>query len=188
MKLELKNKPSLVLYNWLYKLENSNLLLINLLNNKYFIEKHKDNKILQLIKSLYEYDELKVKLLIYLLWDIEDYYGILDINHYKSVLNMDLACLYIKNIFSDLNILTNIQIKLKNEYSAFYDLELNHVFFNKLYLIFNNNKSYQKNINLVEKHLSLGFDRILDCYDGVDIEDDLVLWIYDFINNYEWLF
>jgi hypothetical protein len=96
-------------------------------------------------------------------------------DHYKSNIDMDLACLDIKNIFNDFKYLNTIKINHKKNYNFFYDLESNKAFFNQLYLILNNNNSYQTNMNLIEGHLNDGFDRTFDCYDGNDNEDDLVI-------------
>lgn len=189
IKLDFKNQPTLVLYNWLHKIYETNLLFSNLLDNKYYISRHKDLKMLKLIKSIYQCDEIKIKLLIYLLWDIEDYYGVDNIDHYKSHINMDLACLNITNIFNDFKYLSTTRITNKIKYNSFYDLELNYEFFNQLYLILNKNKSYQKNMNLIEFTLNEGFDRTLDCYNNIDNEDSLVIWISEFLNNLrkDWL-
>lgn len=65
MKLAFLKMPSIILHNWLYRLYESNLFFENWLNNKIL-----DVRIKKLIKCLYEFDEFKVKLLIFLLWDI----------------------------------------------------------------------------------------------------------------------
>ena len=189
MKLDLKNKPTLVLYYWLHKIYDSNLLFSNLLDNKYYLLKHKNLRILELIKSLYKCDELKVKLLIYLLWDIEEYYGIDSFDHYKSHINMDLAYLNITNILNDFKYLSTKKINNTKNYNNFYDLQSNSVFFNKFYLILNKNKSYQTNLNLLEDTLNEGFDRTLDCYNDLDNEDEVLIWISEFLNNLrkDWL-
>ena len=183
MKLEFKNQPSLVLYYCLYKLYDSNLFFNNLLDNKFYLEKHKDIRIIELIKYLYQFDELKVKLLIFLLWDIEAYYGILNINHYKSYIDLDLACLDIQNVLNKLTTISNIKIKKSNNINTFYDLDFNFVFFNKLYIILNNNKAYKIHINLIENDLNNRYDRILDCYNNIENEENLVLWISDYVNH-----
>ena len=185
IKLENKNKPSLLLYNWLHKLYNSNLLFSNLLENKYYLEKNLDTKVRALIKFMYEWDKLKVKFIIFLLWDIEEYYGITDIKHYKSDLGMDLADLYITNVFNDLSYVKKLQIKKNSNDYTFYDLNSNFQFFYKLHIFLNDNKLYQKYIGIIENDLNIPYDRTIDCYNNVGIlyEDELLGWISDYINN-----
>ena len=187
MKLVFKKKPSIILHRWLYNLYNSNLIFSNWLNNKFYLEKNLDIKIKELIKFLYEFDEFKIKLLIFLLWDIEEFFGIKDIKHYRSDINMDLACLYIDNILIDLSNIDLNNIKSNNNW--FYDIDLNFNFFYKLHIILNDNKLYNKYINLIENELNVGFDRTLDCYNNIDNEAEYVIWISDYINNLrkEWM-
>jgi hypothetical protein len=165
----------------LYKIYDSNLFFSNLLDNKFFFEKNNDIRLKELIQVLYQYDELKVKILFFLLWDIEDYLGVVNINHFKSYINMDLACLNVKNILNDIDYLNNIKIKLNSFDYLFYDLNFNYTFFNELHSILNDNKNYQKHIIIIENDLNLGFDRTLDCYNKVDNEEYLVIWITDYI-------
>ena len=137
---EYKNKPSFYLYHKLYAWIEEPLEDISEL---YFMKKYwdiskKENReeIRREIEYINEYDRLRIKVLIFLIWDIESYVGSEDYSNFKQrEINeeISLSWSYESAIYGRFDP-ESFKIE-KEEENKFYDIEENKEYYNKLYLL-----------------------------------------------------
>jgi hypothetical protein len=143
---EIKNRPSWFLYQvliyWISLpstyVVNSPTFITDILYIKYKIKKLNLNIPINLQKNidyLYNVDFLRLKLLLFIIWDIDDYINNNNFNHITYISNEGIY-----NIGCDLNVydnnnLDNFKVENNKKDLSFYDPEMNIEFFNKLYNI-----------------------------------------------------
>lgn len=144
---EIKNRPSSYLYfnlNYWLNLGASPLLngpnfITNILYINYKCEKLKlkfPKKMKEDLDYLYNIDILRLKLLLFMLWDIDNYIGDININRltYQYDNNFNIYFLGFDYEFLNFDLFLE-SIKKNKKDLKFYDLEYNIIFFNRLYLI-----------------------------------------------------
>jgi hypothetical protein len=143
---EIKNRPSFYLYSnfiyWItigptFKGPNS---ITNILFFKYKVEKLKlklPEDIQEDLDYLYQVNFLRFKLLLFMVWDIDNYIGNKNWNYITYEYNEIIDGYYIgcDSSIYNYNDLSNFKVEEKKEDFPFYDPESNMEFFDRLYLI-----------------------------------------------------
>lgn len=147
---EIKNRPSFYLYlnllAWINISPITKVYALNALTNIIYI-KYKINSLnmelpLDLLNDLdylYYFFLLRLKLILFMIWDIDNYIYNNNCNYYyinydydKVFKNYNIKADYVIYDFFDFN---NFKIEKNKKDMPFYDLEVNIEFFNRLYIL-----------------------------------------------------
>jgi hypothetical protein len=145
MKKEIKNRPSLNIHGVLYSLANKDGDGIGAF---WYLERKRKGKIkeevYEKIKFLYEYEKSRLKVLLYLIWDIEDYLGYKKYNKmwidkgYGTSLEFEESTYRYENTMfmsKEVSLVKQEEEGHKIEDSKFLDVELNYQYYKRLYFL-----------------------------------------------------
>jgi hypothetical protein len=138
MKKEIKNRPSYHVYKLAYEMLSEGAYAYNIwLGCWWYLEKKEKGEVYEKIKFLYEYEKQRLKVLLYLIWDIEDYLGYKKYNKigvhkvYGTNLEFEEEVSMYLGFFSSKESVLRLMASVDT--NKFFEIESNYKYYERLY-------------------------------------------------------